>query len=543
MVSETEGISLRATSGLFVRLLAVAVGLIGATLWAGCGDDDGAGDSDASVFDAGEDAASSDADVAHPSLELEVERETAGATSLPDVRLTVTVEDAAGEPWQGMVAVEAANPDDLFACEVSPVEVVADGVYGAVISSPQSGEVRITVEAEVEGEVVEAEVTVVFLAHLSAEWCIPTAVAELNTVGHEDSIAVSPNGQTLFFSYTPVIGCAAPSSDWTPQCEQAVGPHQPPQRPCVYGVDEQGGVTRGLYGSTDDPPAGWPFTKQVFNSYAAHRDGEGRFTTLDCIGFEDDGVLTEVSPSSGMENPAIGRSYNLFFGFPDWLNFDGDSYYGTVFAVAEVVAGQPAHLGGPVTAGGEMPEGMIASLLTGPVNQDLEQYDVGEFRVFEDPDDGNHHLYFETKDTEEGSGYDLVTAPLEGTYPVGDWGRATALPAPVNSQETSETFPWPVVLDDGGAQRKKLFFNRGPIEAFTEPSSIMVATWQGAEWGEPVTVMETDNSFGLGTVFVVALPSVAISDRGTEMFFVYSYISSLSPSLRWNHQIGVTRRQ
>lgn len=479
-----------------------------------------------------------------PTMTIAVSRATADATQLPDVRVEVTVHDAEGAAWQGDVTVTAENPQGMFSPQTSAVTALGEGRYQTEVQSPQSGEVRIEAGAQVEGDLVTAEITVVFLPYLSPNWSIPRALDELNTAGLEDSIAVSPDGNTLFFSYTPLVGCTVPASEWTTECTTPAGPYTEPERPCVYGVDNQGEVTVGLYGNTNDPPDGWSFTKALFNSYAAHRDADGRFTRLDCLGFDDDGVISEVSPSSGPENPVLEEPYTLFFAFPDWLNFDGDQYYGTLLATAQVTAGQPAVLGGPILNGGQMPPNLNATLLTGPINDDLMERVIGEYRVYLDPIDGNHYLHLAAEDTQDASDWNLVRSPLQGTYPVGEWGALQDLPAPLNTAENSERFGWPVTLRHGADSRKEMFFNRGPHTMFSAPGRIMHSWWNESEstWAEPVTVAQTDNSFGLATVFVLALPAVADTGSQVEMFFVYSVITQLSPDLRWNHQLAVSHR-
>ncbi len=482
-----------------------------------------------------------------PSIEMEFFREAAGEILLPDVRVVATIFDAENEPWDGdvsQVSIVAENPQGIFDPDTSGVEVLGEGRYSVVVSSPQSGEVRIEASAVVEGETATAEVTVVFLTMLSPEWSIPRSLDEINTDGQEDSIAVSPDGNTLFFSYSPLVGCPAlPTDEWTSECMEAAGPYQEPERPCVYGVDENGFVTEGLYGNSEEPPGGWPFTKGVYNSYAAHRDSEGRFSKLDCLGFEDDGVIMEVSPTSGPENPVVGESYTLFFAYPDWLDFFGDGYHGTVFTYVAVTAGEHANFGGPVTSWGIMPPNMKAAMLTGPINDDLqmENRGIGEYRVYLDPEDSNHYIYLPATDTTDASNWLVKTSELLGDYPQGDWGNMVALPLPINTPDQNEIFPWPVTIERDGVLVKELFFNRGPQEAFSAPTQVLYSRWENETWMEPVTVMETDHSFGLGTVFILALPAVA--DRGdhVEMFFVYSILTQLSPEIRWNHQIAVSR--
>lgn len=536
------------TRNLFFLSLTMVCTVMG-TVIGGCGDDDGSTmdatvEQDATASDAQNgDATSVDASLPKPEIHVAVNRHVPGSTQRPDVLVTVTVSDSEGEPVDGTVSMSAENPEDLFDPHISEITSNGDGTHTAVVTSSQTGEVRISAEAEVEGQPVTAAVTVVFLEHLSENWSIPISLSELNTMGHEDSIAISPDGQTLFFSYTPLVGCAAPEYDWSDACRFPVGPTDSVSRPQVFGIDGQGQVTEGLYGSTDDPPSGWPFTKQLYNSYAAYRDAGGAFSALTAIGFEDDGVLTEVSPSSGSENPTVGEPYNLFIGYPDWLNFDGDTYAGTVFAVVSATAGEHAVLGGPITSGGAPPPNMMAQRLTGPINTEIEANDIGEFRVFWDPALSNHELYLEMKPPEEDSDFDILISPLTGEYPVGDWGAPQALSSPINTSDHHEIFPWPVMLTlSEGFPIKHLFFSRSPVPDFSSPSHIMVSRWENESWSEPDILMTTDNSFGQGTIFVSCMPAVSQNVRGTEMFFVYSVVRTPPPDIVWNHQIAVSRR-
>jgi hypothetical protein len=139
--------------------------------------------------------------------------------------------------------------------------------------------------------------------------------------------------------------------------------------------------------------------------------------------------------------------------------------------------------------------------------------------------------------------YDLVVSDLTGAYPVGDWAAPTSLGYPFNSTDYDEIFPWIVDLPYGAGTRKELFFNRNPVQAapWSAPTRIMASRWESGAWTIPTVVLETNNGFFLpGTILRVAMPAVAASAAGTEMYFIY--VVSHSGTVDMETQIGVIRR-
>lgn len=475
-----------------------------------------------------------DAEPPGPTLTIEVARADS-RTSLPPVSATATVRHADGAPYDGAVTLTAVSPTDAFTPTVSAVEGLNQGRYRVVVSADRSGEVEIAASASVDGQELSAAETVVFLPFLSEDWGVVRAVTSVNTRGPEDSLAVSPDGRTLFFSYTPLWGC-----DFTPaglgdppekpECRDPAYPINTPERPCDHGIGADGRVTLGLFGDTEV----WPWPKGMYNTYVATRRADGSFDHPVCVSFAGDGAVLEVSPSSGASDPVPGETYPLFFGYPDWLDIDLGRH-GSIFAVATVTAGESVTLSDPITAISHPPANNLAVSLTGDMNivrEDAEQ--VGELRVHRNPVTGNHELYFEARMT--GETMDVVVSPLEGSYPVGDWGAAVKVPGEVNTDTHDEGFPWMVELPGGELH---LYFNRAPVEPFTEPMRIYDSTWETDAWGPPALVMEVPPTGDEGGVMVVALPAVSVGDFGTEMFFVYVLNF---PNDELDFQIGVTER-
>ena len=511
-------------------------------------------------------------------ISLEITRTYPTQGQLPDVTATATILDTNGDPWEGDVEITAANPDGYFeppwGMQITGVTSLGNGQYAATVSADRSGEVEIEVTATHRLGTAEAAETVLFLPFVDHDWGIPRALTEINTTGNEDSVAVSPDGNTLYFSYSPLLNCGAPFAPLAGDCAQAVGPFTAPERPGVYGVDAYGSVTVGLYGVTDVPPAGngWENSKPVFTGYAATRLLDGTFGDPVPIGFEDDGVLVEGSLVSGPVSPVAGQPYNLFFAYPDWLDFDADLDFGTAYAVATVTAGPATNLGGPLDPNPPVewtwqsqPAGMLAQELTGPLQSYVEGHDVGEYRVYQDPGDSSYAIYLESRNKIENPGsclfdwqcgtgnlcvnltctddYDLVVSDLTGTYPVGEWGAPTSLGYPFNSNDKDETFPWVADLPYGGSTRKEIFFNRDPVAAdpWSSPTRIMSSYRDGGAWTTPDVVLETNNGLFLpGSIVRIAMPAVAASAHGTEMYFVYAVLHSGPDDLET--QIGVMTR-
>ncbi len=530
-------------------------GLVFGTLvlaWSGCGDDEAVTDAapavddgavvdaavvDAAVADAAPDAAAdaaADATPPLPTLTLTVSRFDA-STALPPVVALASARTAAGQPWSGDVVMTAASPTTSFTPTISAVTAVGGGDYRAVVSAPQSGEVTITAAATIDGHEVSAEATVIFLPFISPEWGVPRALTSVNTAGPEDSIAISPDGQTLFFSYMPLEGCnimpAGLGDDPVKaECREPAYPIGTPERPCTNGIGSDGKVTLGLFGDT----VAWPWPKGLYNTYVAHRNPDGSFANPQCITFADDGTILEVGPSSGPANPVPGEPYDLFFGYPDWLNID-QTRDGTVFAVATVTAGESVDLSDPITAISATITNNLVTSLTGDIDDVRENAEqIGEFRVHYNPIAANHELYFEAKQADETM--DIVVSPLEGTYPVGDWGAATKVPGEVNTDVYAEGFPWLVELPGEGLH---LFFNRAPEISFSEPMAVYDSTWAGDQWATPIKVIDIPPTGDPGGVLLVALPSVAVGDFGVELFFVYVLTY---PSGKLNFQLGVIPR-
>ena len=529
-----------------LRAKSVLRGLTYATLmlaWSGCGDDEAVTDAAAPVDDAAVgDAATSDAapdagfDAAPalPTLTLAVSRFDS-STALPPVAARASARTAAGQPWSGAVTMTAASPTTSFTPTISAVTDVGAGDYRAVVTAPQSGEVAITASATIDGHALSASTTVIFLPFISADWGVPRALTSVNTSGPEDSIAISPDGQTLFFSYMPLEGCdimpAGLGDDPNKvECREPAHPIGTPERPCTNGIGADGKVTLGLFGDT----VNWPWPKGLYNTYVAHRNPDGSFANPQCVTFADDGTILEVGPSSGSVNPVPGEPYDLFFGYPDWLNID-QTRDGTIFAVATVTAGQSVDLSDPITTISSTVTNNLVTSLTGAINivrEGAEQ--VGEFRVHYNPIAANHELYFEARQT--GETMDIVVSPLEGSYPVGDWGAAIPVPGEVNTDDYAEGFPWMVELPGEGLH---LFFNRAPEIAFTEPMAVYDSTWVDGAWATPVKIIDIPPTGDPGGVLVIALPSVAVGDFGVELFFVYVLTH---PSGELNFQLGVVPR-
>ena len=517
-------------------------------------------------------------------ISLSVSRADYVDTSFPTVVATATVLDDASQPWTGDVEFTAFNPGGYdypaSVLAVSQVSSLGQGQYSVEVACSVSGEIKIVATAS-DGHVsVEADETVLFLPYVAAEWEIPRPLTEVNTSGQEDSVSISPDGKTLFFSYTPLSCCVPPFEDpLSPRCSQAHGPYGPPERPGflggnLEGVNPDGSVTLGLYGNTD-PEVGWASTlsKPVQTGYTAYRQADGTFGTLTPIGFEDDGIITEASLVSGPVSPVPGQPFDLFFAYEDWLDFNGDQVYDAVFAVATVTEGVATSLGradpGSGWTRGTPPAGMIAQSLTGPIQTYLASHHFGEYQVYQDPGDDSYALYFEAADKEMpqqnclfdgqcGAGhhcvalqctddFDLVASDLTGTYPTGDWTAGSPLPSTLNTEDYHEKFPWTVhVLLDGGS-REEIYFTRQRLKPTVQASfndRILMSHEHGGAWVTPVEVIRADDDSPRveGRITRLALPAVADSAMGTEMFFVYGVETEVGGDDRFDLQIGVLRR-
>lgn len=511
------------------RVCAQVLALAAACAW-GCGDDEQVTDAGANIDAAGvADAAPPDAELADaappdaappaPTLTLAVTRAGSG-TAYPPANVTATVRDTEGMPWSGTVTMTAVSPTDDFTPSISAVTSLGNGAYRATVSAGRSGEVAVTATATVDETPLSASVTLLFLDYVDPSWGIPTAVTELNTLGSEDSLSVSHDGRTLFFSYTPLKGCNAmpaglgddPSKT---ECRVPFAPIGTAERPCSHGIGTDDLVTLGLFGDE----TAWPWPKFLTSSYAATRRADGSFENPVCISFDDDGTILEVGPGSGSENPVPGGSYHFFFGYPDWLDIDPNRG-GSVYAVAEITAGESVTLSDPITEISNPPATVLAQSLTGPMNTVREDsYQIGEFRVFYNPIASRYELWFERQELED-STHDIVVSPLVGTYPVGDWGAAQPIEGEVNTDTHHEGFPWPAVLPDGAGTSLHLFYNLSPKVEWSEPSRVMDSEWDGVDWGAPTKILEAGGGDS-GAVLLVALPSVSSGDFGVEMFFIY----------------------
>jgi len=546
-----------------VRYLALAVVLVLALSGAACEDSGGDADADTDAdtdTDTDSDAdvdsdADTDSDVdadsdtdsdtdtdtdtdtgAAPTITLEVERADPILTEYPPVKVTVLVRDIDGIPWKGQVQITADNPDGYFSAEVGQTITSGNGDTITTVSATRSGEVLIRASATVEDTSISAEQEVLFLPFVAKNMGVPRPVTEANTVGAEDSISISPDGRTLFFSYTPVIGCNYLPAGYgdppdKPECKTPLGPTGTPERPCRHGIDDNGQVTAGLFGDTD----AWPWVKAVTDTYAMTRQDDGTFADPVCISFDDDGTMLEVSPTSGPQNPVPGEPYELFFGHQDWLDLDPERGE-PVFAVATVTAGESTMLSDPITAISDPPDNVLARSLTGAFNELRESAAVvGEFRVFHDTIEDEHWLYFEVSRNPGDLG-EIVASKLEGSFPEGDWGPTEAIPGDVNTDTHNETFPWPFILHESPFAMKMLFFTRAPEVEWSEAIRIMGSLHADQAWGEPDDLLRAELSAEPGAVFVVALPAVSQGDFGVEMFFVYVRHHNDG---RFDHQIGV----
>jgi hypothetical protein len=470
-----------------------------------------------------------------PSLRLHLLRAEA-ATAFPAVAVEALGTGSDGLPVAVEASLSATQPDGYFQPTVEPVLSGRAGTWWRV-SAGRAGEVTITARAEVEGLQQEASETVVFLPFVAPGWGVVRAVSELNTRGHEDSMSLSPDGRTLFFAYTPLENCNVMPAGWgdppdKPECLIPFGPVGTPERACAQGLGDNGNVSPGLFGDQDT----WPWVKGMYCAYVALRGTDGRFGTPSFVSFNDDGALLEVSPSSGPENPEPGQPFHLFFGYPDWLDLDPERD-GSIYAVATVTAGQATLLGSPITAFSSPPADLGITGLTGPMNLVRESSaSIGEFRVFDDPTLGARALWFERREAADTS-LDLVRSPLTGTWPVGDWGPAEALPAPVNTPTHDESFPWLVTLDDPQGPRLHLFFSRGKQD-FTADAQILDAARGPGDWDPPQPVLASDSAAPDGGVFLVATPSVTRGPFGVELFFHYV----IRHPDRLDFQIGVVAR-
>lgn len=472
-----------------------------------------------------------------PALHLNILR-GGDSVQFPPVMVEAIVTDARGQLVSPVVELTAVQPDGFFTPEVEPVLSGRAGTWWQV-SAQRSGEVTITGTAEVDGQTVKGSETIVFLPFVAQGWGVPTAVSELNTRGHEDSMSISPDGQTLFFSYTPLENCNIMPAGYgdpvdKPECVTPWGPVGTPERSCALGLTAgaEGTVLPGLFGNSDV----WPWVKSMYCTYVSRRQQDGRFGTPTFVSFNDDGIILEVSPGSGPENPEAGKPYNLFFGYPDWLNVDPD-HDGSIFAVASVVEGKNTLLGSPITTPGSPPDDLGVQTLSGPINDVREgSATVGEFRVCDDPTLGTRAVYFERRETAETT-LDIVRSPLTGTYPVGDWGEAMALPAPINSDTHDESFPWLVELSHDGVTQPHLYFSRGKQD-FSEPSHILESRYGDGEWSQPVPILESAPGSGQGEILLVVTPCVSEGPQGVEMFFHYI----VAHPDRLDFQIGVLRR-
>jgi hypothetical protein len=457
-----------------------------------------------------------------PGISLVISRLN-GATEYPPALAVATITDQFGKPWEGDVTAVVASPTASFEPTAGELEALGDGRYQIAVFAARSGEVEVTIQAKVDGVALAAATTILFLPYVAPEWDIPVAVASVNTNGYEDSAAISPDGRTLFFSYTPLVGCGYLPAGYgdepdKPECANPAGPVGPPERECTFGLTADGAVSPGLFGDTDQ----WPWVKSLMSTYVATRKKDGTFDYPKWISFDDDGTLLEVSPSSGSENPAPGEEYNFFFGYPDWLDLDPE-FNNTIYAVATISAGQSVVLSDPITQMSNPPVKVLARTLTGEMNVVREQSaQIGEYKVFWNPVSNQHELWFERRVTDEGS-LDIVVSPLLGDYPDGDWGAAVPIPGLVNTDSHEEGFPAPAMMPGPDGDELHMFFNRGIPDETGGEAHILEARFEDGAWTDGTPVISASGS-DAGAVFIVALPALSRGDFGTEMFFVYVLI-------------------
>ncbi len=279
-------------------------------------------------------------------------------------QVTMTASRGEGTTFDISIEHPRSLPDQDIKVRVTngQVTVVQRGpgtLVTRVVPSITSGEIEVRVQTPT---VVTAR-TYIVLPKVERHWDQPEAVpGDVNTLGWEDSVEVSPDGEWLLIgSYTPVslfccLGgkafngavseqvCAGATADGdgsSPACETSRGPYSAPLRPGLGGAER---ILSGTHIIDRAPLLGVDDSKHALppvSGFGFHRQADGSFREPFVIKFENDGYTW-----SG------GGFGHTFLGAPSGANarlvlaFSApDSQTGNDLFLTSVRLGQPIILG------------------------------------------------------------------------------------------------------------------------------------------------------------------------------------------------------
>ena len=494
-------------------------------------------------------------------------------TTDPPTRLSIALERVAGtgdarDPFVVVVTREQ-GPDDPEAptLELERGSASAPEIDGAVarftVTPEGSGEHPVT--ARWGGE--DASMTALVLSGVADGWGQPEMVGGLaNTVGYEDGVTITPDGQWLFVQTGPWRfsgllafnapraqgGCGGQRLTPTP-CEHpwvntTHGPYTAPARPDFFDGRIEDGRFRhnsNLYQVPDEGAPNWP-PPTMF--YGFRRQPDGTFADPFYIAFEDanDAIMNPFGLSFQLTGPSTARI--LFAlndptrapqveldvtddGVPDITVPSGFDVYTTT-----VTLGEHNTLG--VFAPGDAPQ-VIERVDFPP--QPLQFGAVGPDGVY--GTQGNPHLDVgpdgmvravwtdDEYDTDPSLPshddlHDLSVYVLDGDFPEGPWTKVV-LPDVINT-EAEQIQPYFAGTGLLYTQDTEVFFAAydGPHTAagYADPTS----------WGAPTRILGKDalaslTDAPLGSVVAIGEPTSALVDGVVELYFVYATVRGFDP--------------
>ena len=386
---------------------------------------------------------------------------------------------------------------------VSALTLRGDGKQEVTVTpdTQKSGEYTVTLLATVSGSSVSVSHTAIVMDQVASGWGQPFSVDGLvNTVGTQDSLAVSPDGQYLFLQYYPVtLSCILGGDPNSALCQTPLGPVTAPQRPNMPGASRVGAnsVTNNCP-SLNFYPTTIPLPPIAI--YGFHLQADGSYAEPFVFMFtNNDGCFAPWGPSVHANGDG---TYRMFTAFNDPRDSGTASDFAHIYDF-NFTPGATQTLGNTSYSSGVQFSNFVLNKAT---------------VAGTDSHRGNPHVYY-NGNTPSLLFYDDETVASASQFiHVSNWnGISWDAPvalnfSPFNTTGYGDTQPYfdgTQLILRNGTQLLSYAYNGGALGSATS-------------WAAPTTLLAPSTSATTGNVVVVGEPTIATINGVQVLYFVYA---------------------